>query len=299
MDLVLNVADYYFFTPYVYPSTWPEDEIIRQSLSLLVVTNLGAYILYFLFATLSYYFIFDHSLKKHPLFLENQVYREIMCTVKALPWISIPTVAIFLAEIRGYSKLYDRIEDSPYGWLGVILSMASFLFFTDMSIYWIHRGLHHKLVYKRLHKPHHVWKITTPFASHAFHPMDGFLQGVPYHIYPFFFPLHKVVYLALYIIVNLWTISIHDGYYQVPKILEPFINGAAHHTDHHLFFDYNYGQYFTLWDRIGGSFKYPSALKGTGPMHYIKKVVGKNVNGHARNGCQNEELFNGENLKTK
>lgn len=26
--------------------------------------------------------------------------------------------------------------------------MISFLFFTDMCIYWIHRFLHHKLIYK-------------------------------------------------------------------------------------------------------------------------------------------------------
>lgn len=27
----------------------------------------------------------------------------------------------------------------------------------------------------------------------------------------------------------------------------PFINGAAHHTLHHLEYRYNFGQYFTLW----------------------------------------------------
>lgn len=70
MDLVLGAADRYVFTPYVYPATWPEDSFFRQTLSLLIVTNLGAYILYFLFATLSYYFIFDHSLMKHPQFLK-------------------------------------------------------------------------------------------------------------------------------------------------------------------------------------------------------------------------------------
>ncbi|XP_074071395.1 lathosterol oxidase isoform X2 [Macrotis lagotis] len=299
MDLVLNAADYYFFTPYVYPSTWPEDEIIRQSLSLLVVTNLGAYVLYFFFATLSYYFVFDHSLKKHPLFLENQVYREIKHTIQSLPWMSIPTVLLFLAEVRGYSKLYDKIEDSTYGWPGVIFSMLSFLFFTDMAIYWIHRGLHHKFLYKHVHKPHHLWKITTPFASHAFHPLDGFLQSLPYHIYPFIFPLHKVVYLGLYIFVNVWTISIHDGDFRVPRFLEPIINGSAHHTDHHLYFDYNYGQYFTLWDRIGGSFKYPSAFEGKGPLAYLKTITEEKLNGHAGNGCKDEQFFNGESLKTK
>ena len=34
------------------------------------------------------------------------------------------------------------------GWLGIFISTISFLFFTDMCIYWIHRFLHHKRVYK-------------------------------------------------------------------------------------------------------------------------------------------------------
>lgn len=34
------------------------------------------------------------------------------------------------------------------GWLGILISTISFLFFTDMCIYWIHRFLHHKHVYK-------------------------------------------------------------------------------------------------------------------------------------------------------
>ncbi|XP_030146726.4 lathosterol oxidase [Taeniopygia guttata] len=277
MDLVLEAADRHLLTPYVYPAGWPEGEPCRQLLSLFVITNLGALALYLLFGTLSYYFIFDHELKKHPQFLENQVSREIAYAVRSLPWISVPTVALFFAEVRGYSKLYDNIEDSPYGWSGVFLSMLSFLFFTDMGIYWIHRGLHHKLFYKRFHKPHHLWKIATPFASHAFHPVDGFMQSLPYHIYPFLFPLHKVTYLGLYIFVNVWTISIHDGDYRVPRLLRHVINGSAHHTDHHLYFDYNYGQYFTLWDKIGGSYKSPTSFEGKGPHDYLRKLREKDA----------------------
>ncbi|XP_077162253.1 lathosterol oxidase [Paroedura picta] len=298
MDLVLNYADSYILTPYVYPTWWPEENAFRQLISLFIITNLGGLAIYFLFGTLSYYFIFDHSLKKHSQFLENQVAREIKYSVQSLPWISIPTIAIFFAEVRGYSRLYDNIEDSPYGWFGVIFSMLSFLFFTDMCIYWIHRFLHHRFIYKHLHKPHHLWKIPTPFASHAFHPADGFLQSLPYHIYPFLFPLHKVTYLGLYIVVNVWTISIHDGDYRVPDALKPIINGAAHHTDHHLYFDYNYGQYFTLWDRIGGSFKNPSSFEGMGPHDYLKKLKESELRG-VRNGCGDEKMHNGDSLKNK
>lgn len=70
MDLVLSIADHYFFTPYVYPATWPEDDALRQILGLLAVTNLGAAALYLVLGSLSYYFIFDHTLMKHPQFLE-------------------------------------------------------------------------------------------------------------------------------------------------------------------------------------------------------------------------------------
>jgi lathosterol oxidase len=40
-------------------------------------------------------------------------------------------------------------------------------------------------------------------------------------------------------------------------VSHPWINSAAHHTVHHLEFNYNFGQYFTLWDRIGGTYKRP------------------------------------------
>lgn len=47
---------------------------------------------------------------------------------------------------------------------------------------------------------------------------------------------------------------IHDGEYIANN---PIINGAACHSVHHLAFNYNYGQYTTLWDRLGGSYRAP------------------------------------------
>ena len=47
---------------------------------------------------------------------------------------------------------------------------------------------------------------------------------------------------------------IHDGEYVSDN---PVINGAACHSVHHLKFEYNYGQYTTAWDRIGGTYRSP------------------------------------------
>ena len=167
-------------------------------------------ITYFIFASLSYYFIFDHATFTHPKYLKNQVWLEIKQTMFSMPVMSIFTALPFLAEVRGYAKLYDAPADAPFA-LYNVLQFPLFLLFTDFFIYWIHRGLHHPRVYKTLHKPHHKWIMPTPFASHAFHPLDGFSQSVPYHVFPFLFPLQKFAYVALFIFINIWTIMIRTS----------------------------------------------------------------------------------------
>lgn len=59
-----------FGSPAAAASAWPRDYIPRQLLSLTVVTLIGIHVLYFLFAALSYYLIFDHDMMKHPRFLK-------------------------------------------------------------------------------------------------------------------------------------------------------------------------------------------------------------------------------------
>jgi lathosterol oxidase len=67
--------------------------------------------------------------------------------------------------------------------------------------------------------------------------------------------MHRLLYLGMFLFVNVWTVMIHDGEYLTKS---PLVNGAANHTIHHILFNYNYGQYFTIWDRIGGSYRKPT-----------------------------------------
>lgn len=210
--------------------------------------------LYFVFAGLSYYFVFDKDTFNHPKYLKNQVRMEIKQAMTSMPGMSVLTMIAFVAEVRGYAKLYDLPSDAPFA-LYNYLQFPLFLIFTDCLIYFIHRGLHHPRIYKHLHKAHHKWIMPTPFASHAFHPLDGFAQSVPYHIFPFVFPLQKLAYVGLFVFINIWTILIHDGEFVYDS---PIINGAACHAGHHLYFNFNFGQYTTLWDRLGGSYRKPN-----------------------------------------
>jgi Delta7-sterol 5-desaturase len=221
------------FTPshWAYASALPRDNPYRQFLSLFTITWVFGLVLYFVFATLSYIFVFDKTTFKHPKYLKNQVKMEIKQTMTSMPGMSILTAAAFTLEVRGHAKLYDQPSAAPF-YLYSYLQFPFFILFTDLFIYWIHRGLHHPRIYKSFHKAHHKWIMPTPYASHAFHPLDGFAQSFPYHVFPFIFPLQKLAYVALFVFINIWTIMIHDGEYVADS---PIINGAACHTMHHLY----------------------------------------------------------------
>jgi len=272
MDIILKAVDNHILTPYrIYPEDWTEDSILRQFISLFFIVLTGGYFLYFLTAGFSYAFLFDKRLLRHPLILKNQVWKEIKVTCASVPLMGFLETCCFLFEVRGYSKLHERPLTTSNDCLALVFNLVTFILFTDCLIYWIHRGLHSPFLYKSLHKTHHLWKVPTPFASHAFHPIDGFAQSSPYHLYVFLFPMHKYAFLGMFLFVNIWTVSIHDGDFRVPRMLKSIVNGSAHHTDHHLYYNYNYGQFFTFWDRIGSSFRHPSAFSGNSPLDQLLK----------------------------
>lgn len=142
--------------------------------------------------------------------------------------------------------------------------------------------------------------VPTPWASHAFHPIDGYAQSLPYHIFPMIFPLHKQLYvgcaylscsfrtsparslagpladfplfhlLPVFVFVNCWSIFIHDSDMITGHFLETIINGPAHHTLHHMYFTVNYGQYFTFSDKAGGSYRQPESELD--PMLEVERI---------------------------
>ncbi|KAJ2758204.1 c-5 sterol desaturase [Coemansia sp. BCRC 34490] len=260
MDVVMGYLDTYVFDA-IYnragalTATEPlaRTSIMRQSLSLFVF--IYSYIMAFYFGTagLSYKLIYDKTQEKHPKFLPRQRFMEMACASRALPAITLMTIPWILGELHGHSLVYKEWDKYGYTYLGV--SAAMFILFTDFCIYWIHRLEHHPLVYAKCHKLHHKWIVCTPYASHAFHPVDGYLQSLPYHLAVYVFPMHEYVYLALFAFVNVWSVMIHDGEYVASNAV---VNGAAHHTVHHLYFNYNYGQFTTLFDRIFGSYRKPT-----------------------------------------
>jgi len=254
MDLILNLGDQYIFN-HLYPSSIPPENFLRQCVSLYGIMIVGAYFLYFIIGTIEFYLLYDRSNLKDKRILKDQIKKEMTSSCYSIPIMGLISLPFYMVSIRGYSKLYYYPTEENGGIPYMIFSVFLYLAFTDCGIYWIHRFLHTvPWLYKNIHKEHHRWIVVTPFASLAFHPIDGAAQSVPYLIFPWFFPIQKILYVSLYIFVMLWTFGIHDKF---SFVRNKFVNGSAHHNLHHTHYSYNYGQFFTLWDRVGGSFRQP------------------------------------------
>jgi Delta7-sterol 5-desaturase len=129
MDLVLRICDDHFFDKIwagLLPFSVPRDSIPRQLISLCAITLIGIHVLYFLFAWVSYKFIFNHEIMKHPKFLKNQVKLEIQFSLRSIPVMTLLTLPWFQAEVMGYSKLYDGFDTYGYFYLFASVPLSVF-----------------------------------------------------------------------------------------------------------------------------------------------------------------------------
>jgi lathosterol oxidase len=209
-------------------------------------------------ASLSYYWFFRRDPNRYvpdhiPNWRENR--KAICLSMISIVGNALLFLPIQLAIIYGHSRLYGPVWGHGWGWAAG--SIIGAVLFAESSIYWIHRALHTPTLFRWLHRRHHEFRAPTPFVSYAFHPLDDFAQALPYHVYVFFVPMPETAYLMLVGFAAVWTLLIHD---RVVWVSATIVNNAGCHTAHHWYFRYNYGNYFTFWDRIVGTYFDPVGL---------------------------------------
>lgn len=162
------------------------------------------------------------------------------------------TVPFHWLMSRGVGQLYWDVDE--HGWTWLLTSIVLYLAVTETLVYWVHRALHCKLLFRTLHRHHHDFRVANPWASTAFHPLDSFAQALPHHLCAFLFPVHAAVYLTMLAFVTLWAVLIHD---RISWVRWKLINYTGHHTLHHWYFRCNFGQFTTIWDRLAGTYRDP------------------------------------------
>jgi len=164
----------------------------------------------------------------------------------------ITTYTLFLWQ-EGYTKVYTDIHKYPVWWLPAGLLVTMLLH--ETYYYWLHRWMHKPSVFRWVHKVHHDSNITSPWTAFSFHPLEGFLQAIFLPVILLVIPLHMYVILIQLTLMTFSSVINHLDIEIYPRkfhrhIVGKWLIGATHHSLHHRQFKFNYGLYFTFWDKL-------------------------------------------------
>jgi len=169
---------------------------------------------------------------------------------------------------KGMTKKYDLIADfgTPYFLFSIILMIV----LHDAYFYWTHRLIHHPALFPYVHRTHHKFKTPTPWASFAFHPWEAVISLGIVPLIIFTIPFHQGALVCFISFMVLNNVLIHLGYEIRGLWLSKIQNSSAEHDRHHLKGHGNYGLYFTIWDRLMGTYFSKEGTKDTPAMGAIK-----------------------------
>jgi lathosterol oxidase len=149
----------------------------------------------------------------------------------------------------GFSLLY--FEPAKYGLLYLPVSGVLLFFAIDAGLYYSHRALHGRFLFRHVHRWHHRYTAPIVFTTTAVHPLE-FLTFEVFLILPaFVIPTHVAVYVAVVAYTYLIGMIDHSGVRVRWKL--PLHENNRFHDDHHVYFHCNYAHHTMLFDRLHGT----------------------------------------------
>lgn len=156
----------------------------------------------------------------------------------------------------GWTQMYRKIEAFGWGWF--VLSIALAIVMHDTWFYWTHRLMHHRRLFRWIHKVHHESTNPSPWAAYAFAPLEAMMHALIFPIVVFALPIHPLAFAVFMVWQILFNVAGHSGYEFYPRwFLDTWMgrvmNTPTNHAMHHEKMRGNYGLYFNVWDRLMGT----------------------------------------------
>lgn len=181
--------------------------------------------------------------------------------VSSLITIGAFTVAMTATILLIRADAINVLMTHPPLWLALV-EFGAMVVAHDAYFYWIHRGLHDRRLFRRLHMTHHKSRSPTAWAAYSFAPVEGFLHAAFVPLFLLCVPaFHGFVVMAMLLYEIIRNVIGHSGHEFAwsgftRSRWTRWITTTTHHDLHHSQGACNYGLYFTWWDRWMGT-EYP------------------------------------------
>ncbi|ANM66182.1 Methylsterol monooxygenase 1-3 [Arabidopsis thaliana] len=183
-----------------------------------------------------------------------QCYKEVMklflLVVGTLQIVSYPSIQ--MVGIRSGLPLPSLME--------IVAQLVVYFLIEDYTNYWIHRWMHCKWGYEKIHRIHHEYTSPIGYASPYAHWAEILILGIPTFLGPAIAPGHIMTFWLWISLRQFEAIETHSGYdfpWSVTKLI-PFYGGPEYHDYHHYVggqSQSNFASVFTYCDYIYGTDK--------------------------------------------
>jgi sterol desaturase/sphingolipid hydroxylase (fatty acid hydroxylase superfamily) len=193
----------------------------------------------------------------------RQLLVEFACSIRSIAVFSTIGLSTFVLSRHGLmpGPQIAKAWGAPWLWASLGLMILGH----DAWFYWTHRLIHRPQLFRSFHRRHHRSNNPSPFTAYSFDLGEAAINAlfVPLWMIVVPTPWPAVGFFMLHQIVRN-TIG-HSGYELFPatrngKPLLPWLTTVTHHDLHHAQAGYNYGLYFTFWDRMMGT-EHPKYLE--------------------------------------
>jgi sterol desaturase/sphingolipid hydroxylase (fatty acid hydroxylase superfamily) len=225
-----------------------------------VQTDLTRYVIFAVAVWLTLWIVLAKPLAGRKIRPETPKPKQLLVEFSA----SLRSIAIF-STIGLFTFALERIGLLPgpaiaaeWGAAWAWASLALMIVAHDAYFYWTHRAVHDPRLFRAFHRRHHKSNNPSPFTAYSFDVVEAVIQAC-------FVPLWMILVPTQWWVTGLFmlhqiarnTIG-HSGYELFParrdgRPLFDFITSVTHHDIHHAQAGYNYGLYFTWWDRLMGT----------------------------------------------
>lgn len=182
--------------------------------------------------------------------------REVLTSIRSMIIFAFITTPAVIMRMNGFAV--ERMPVLESFW-GIVLSVSMLLVIHDTYFYWTHRVIHHQSLFRKWHKTHHRSVSPNPFTAYAFDWREAIVHGFFLGSWVVLAPTPFIalfIWSFIMIIRNIWG---HAGTELHPAgMADHWLWGnfttTVHHDLHHSGkFSYNFGLYFTWWDRLMGT----------------------------------------------
>ena len=186
----------------------------------------------------------------------QQMRREFFTSVRTVAVFACFGLMVYGLRKAGIADVY--LDPAERGWAYFAFSLIALIVLHDAWFYWTHRLIHDPRLFRRVHRTHHKSHNPTPWTAYSFDISEAAINAAFVPLALIFIPAAPLAVFLFLAHMMLRNAIGHCGYEIFPswrsgRPVFGWLTTVTHHDLHHAQAGWNYGLYFTWWDRLMGT----------------------------------------------